>query len=74
MAHIEIGKNLPSTSRLPLIAEALNIEVFELFIEKEIEPDLNKIQAINKVLKKLNTKEIKLIYDLIFDLLDLSKK
>lgn len=74
LGHIETGKNLPSTSRLPLIAKALNIEVFELFIEKEILPGNDKIEAINNILKKLNTKQMNLVYDLIFNLFELSSK
>jgi len=74
LGHIETGKNLPSMSRLPLIAEALNVEVFELFIGKETELNTDKVEAINKILKKLDKKQINLIYDLIFNLLDLSVK
>ncbi len=74
LGHIEIGKNLPSTSRLPIIAEAMNVSVYELFIEKEIDPNVDKIDAINKILKSLDKKQLNLLYDLIFNLFDLCNK
>ncbi len=74
LAHIEIGKNLPSLSRLPLIAECLNIEVFQLFIKREVSSDSDMREAIIELLKSADDLQLRLIYDLIGNVLDLSAK
>ncbi len=74
LAHIEIGKNLPSMSRLPVIAESLNIEVFQLFMKKEPDSNAQIIESINELLKTADKVQLKLIYDLIGNVLDLSAK
>ncbi len=74
LAHIEIGKNLPSTSRLPKIAQALEIEIFQLFIKNEVKTDSETIEAINKLLKISNKTQLRLIYELIANAVDLSAK
>lgn len=74
LAHIEIGKNLPSISRLPKIAEELGIEVYQLFIKREITTESDLLSEITELLKASDELQLRLIYDLIGNILDLSAK
>ncbi len=74
LSHIEIGKNLPSLSRIPRIAECLNIEPFQLLIKKDISSDTDIRAAINELLKCADDLQLRLIYDLIGNIIDLSAK
>ncbi len=74
LAHIEIGKNLPAISRLPLIAEKLGIEVYQLFIKKDVNKDSDIIEEIIGLLKSCDDTQLRLIYELIGNVLDISAK
>jgi len=74
LAHIEIGKNFPAISKLPKIAEALNVEVFQLMIKNEVQPDTDMLGAINELLRSADNVQLRLIYELIGNILDLSAK
>ena len=74
LAHIEIGKNLPAISRLPRIAEVLDIEVYQLFIRREITDNHDLISKITDLLKSADDKQIRLIYEFIGCMLDITAK
>lgn len=74
LAHIEIGKNLPAISRLPKIAEVLKIEVYQLFIKKEITDNSDLINNITELLKTADDKQLRLIYKFIGNILDILAK
>lgn len=74
LAHIEIGKNLPAISRLPLIAEKLGIEVYQLFTKKELAKNTDVIEEITTLLKSADDTQLRLIYELIGNALDISAK
>ena len=56
------------------IAQALEIEIFQLFIKNEVKTDSETIEAINKLLKISNKTQLRLIYELIANAVDLSAK
>lgn len=74
LSHIEIGKNLPAISKLPRYAEVLNVEVFQLMIKRDISSGGEVRDAINELLKSADELQLRLIYDLIGNILDLSAK
>ena len=74
LSHIEIGKNLPAISKLPKYAEILNIEVYQLMLKRDIGAGIEVREAINELLKSADELQLRLIYDLIGNVLDLSAK
>ena len=74
LGHVEIGKNLPSLSRLEKIAKVLEIEVYQLFIKKDVEPGDDLREAILNLLKSADKKQLRLIYDFIGNILDITAK
>jgi len=72
LGHVEIGKNLPSLSRLEKIAKALEIEVYQLFIKKDVEAGDDIREAINDLLKSADKKQLRLIYECIGNMLDIT--
>lgn len=74
LAHIEIGKNLPAISRLPRIAEVLGIEVYQLFVKKEVVNNDNLIDNIIELLKTADDMQLRLIYEFIGKMLDIMAK
>lgn len=74
LGHVEIGKNLPSLSRLEKTAKALDIEIYQLFIKKDIEAGDDIRNAIYDLLKSADKKQLRLIYECIGNMLDITAK
>lgn len=65
LSAIECGTNFP-TKNLIKIANALNIELKELFDYQHFEFDDNeKIQQIYSIIKKMNSHDLNIIYRLV---------
>lgn len=60
LSKIETGKNYPSPDNLAKIANALNIEVYELFIQDTIKTNTQLLQEIQHNLAKLSNDNKKL--------------
>ena len=74
LGHVETGKNLPSLSRLEKMAKVLDIEVYQLFIKKNIEPGDDLRDAIADLLKSADTKQLRLIYECLTNILDITAR
>ena len=72
LGHVEIGKNLPSLSRLEKMAQVLDIEVYQLFIKKDIEPDDDMLNAVYNLLKTADKRQLRLIYECLGNMLDIT--
>ena len=70
VSYIERGKNLISMTKLPVLCSALEIELYKLFIEVDLE-DTSKIDEINKLLKTANNKQLSIFAELLKNILDL---
>lgn len=74
LGHIEIGKNLPSMSRLPVIAKSLGVNVWQLFIKQDVKTDEDLIKQINELLKAVDKGQLKFIYEFLGSVINLKKK
>jgi len=72
LGHVETGKNLPSISRLEKIAKILDIEVYQLFIKKNLEAGDDIREAITDLLKSAEKKQLRIIYECIANMLDIT--
>lgn len=70
VGYIERGKNSISFTKLPALCNALKIEAYQLFIDKEIPFDVNKIDKINNLLKTATNKQLRIILNIISNILD----
>lgn len=57
IAKLELGDRIPSFSTLVCIAEALDIEVYELLSVSKGRPDIGAAQEIERVMKSLNEED-----------------
>ena len=73
LAHYETGKNLVSMTRLQKIAEALEVEPYQFFIAASQNVDKNTIEAIESLLNTANKVQLRLIYDIISSVLELTE-
>ena len=71
IGYIERGKNIISSTKLPILSEALKIKTYQLFIDINIDENTNKIEKINELLKTANNKQIGIILNLIKDVIDI---
>ena len=71
ISHIEIGSNSPSTALLDKIAKALNVEIWKLFIKRDVKTD--EIQSINDLLKMADKAQLLIVHEIIGNILSLKK-
>ena len=69
ISYIENGKNNISFAKLPVFSSALNIKIYQLFIDTDFEPELNITDNINKLLKTANKKQLGIIYNIVKNIL-----
>ena len=68
ISYIENGKNTISFNKLPLLAEALEIPIYKLFIFTDLE---NNKEVLNELLDSATTKEINAIASVVKTMLAL---
>ena len=68
IGYIERGKNTIRFTKIPLLAEALGVEIYQLFVFVDIE---NDPEAINKLLESATAKEQAVIVSVIQSILSL---
>lgn len=68
IGYIERGKNTIRFTKIPLLAEALGIEVYKLFVFVDIE---NDPEAINKLMETATEKEKNVIMSVVQSILSL---
>ena len=68
ISYIENGKNTISFNKLPLLAEALEIPIYKLFIFTDSE---NNKEILNELLESATTKEINAIASVVKTMLAL---
>ena len=68
ISYIENGKNTVSFNKIPILANALNVPVYKLFISYDFE---NDTKALDKLLKTASSKEIKVIEKIVQNVLSL---
>ncbi len=73
ISHIEIGSNSPSTALLDKIAKALNVEIWKLFIKRDVKTDEDVIQSINDLLKMADKAQLLIVHEIIGNILSLKK-
>ena len=71
LAHYETGKNLVSMTKLKKIADVLGVEPYQFFIENKIATDKSITGSINKLLTTASKLQLKLIYNIISNILDM---
>lgn len=70
ISYIENGKNNISFAKLPIFAKALNVKIYQFFIDTEYEDNIDAIQKIDELLKIANKKQLGIILNLIKNILD----
>ena len=70
LAHYETGKNLVSMTKLQKIAEVLNVEPYQFFINDTPEQDKKIIDSINYLLNTANNVQLWLIHIFIKSILE----
>ena len=63
ISKLEVGQNYPSIQTLNKIADALNIDISEFFIYKDIN-EINLKEETIKLINNFNHEELKIIYKL----------
>lgn len=64
IARIETGLNFPKEENISLIAKALNVEVSDLFINRESDKK-NTLEYIQKALDTLNKRDLEIISNIV---------
>lgn len=67
ISRIETGSSYPSLDTIDSLAEALEVEVKELFNFQHLKDREELVNIINQRIKTANTKDIRLIYKIIND-------
>jgi len=73
IGHCEVGKTRISLTLLEKIANSLNVDLYKFFIEREPQSNPKTIASINKMLESADKTQLGLIYDIISNVLDLTK-
>ena len=68
ISKMENGLHFPQPDKIEKIADALNVEILELFNFGHIKSKQELIKDINSILKELDLKKVELIYKFIYNL------
>ena len=71
VSYVERGKNFISMTKLSVLCTALEIEPYQLFIERDFNPDDDKINQINRLLTTASEKQLNIIIGLLHNILDI---
>jgi len=71
ISYIENGKNNISFAKIPVLANILNIQPYQLFIDMECSENQETQDKINELLKVADRKQLGIILNLIKDILDI---
>ncbi len=72
ISYIERGKNFLSMTKLSVLCNALEVEPYQLFIDKDFNPDVDKINEINRLLTTANEKQLNIVIGLLHSVLDIN--
>ncbi len=65
LSRLETGLNAPTIDRLEMIAVALGVEVRSLFEYGHLDSHNEQIESIEKMMKKLDENDLKVIYRIV---------
>ena len=72
ISYIERGKNFISMTKLSVLCNALQVEPYQLFIDRDFSPDVDKINEINRLLTTANEKQLNILIGLLYNILDIN--
>lgn len=72
VSYIERGKNFLSMTKLSVLCNALEVEPYQLFIDKDFNPDVDKINEINRLLTTASKKQLNILIGLLYNILDIN--
>ena len=72
ISYIERGKNFISMTKLSVLCNALQVEPYQLFIDRDFSPDVDKINEINRLLTTANEKQLNILIGLLHSVLDIN--
>ena len=72
VSYVERGKNFLSMTKLSVLCNALEVEPYQLFIDRDFTPDDNKISEINRLLTTASEKQLNILIGLLHNILDIN--